>query len=138
MTHGGALVNHLDAVFLEDRQPFLRVVAGGFHRLDATLDDGLDIAGVVRLLDRGQEGQVDAERLVGHFPATADFLGQRRRSGLGQCGNHAQAAGIGHGGGQFGIADMVHAALNDRVLDTKQFSDSCFHAVPVQSKVAYS
>src|SRR5690606_5166400 len=95
-------------------------------------------ARVVRLLDRGQEGQVDAEGLVGHLAAAADFLGQRRRGGLGQGSDHAQAAGIGHGRGQLGIAYMVHATLDDRMLDTKELGDSCFHALPAESSEAHA
>ena len=38
-----------------------------------------------------------------------------------------KAAGIRDGRGHLGEADIVHAALDDRVLDTEQFSDCCFH-----------
>ena len=127
MTHGGALVNDLDAMFLEDWQPFLRVVTGGFYRFDAALDDGVDIARIIGLLHRGQEGQVDAKGFVGHLAATADFLGKRLWVGLGQGGDHAQATRIGNCRGQFGIADVVHTTLNNRMLDTKEFSNSGFH-----------
>jgi hypothetical protein len=39
----------------------------------------------------------------------------------------AQAAGVGHRGGQLREADKVHAALDDRVLDAEQFSDASLH-----------
>src|SRR6516225_1990972 len=77
----GALVHDLDAVLLELGDMLLRLVAGGLDDLDAALDDGLAVFGIGRRLDRGQDGQVHAERLVGHGTAARDLPGQilRRR-----------------------------------------------------------
>src|SRR5690606_4014157 len=49
------------------------------------------------------------------------------RSLLGESGDDAQAAGVGHRRGQLGEADEVHATLDDRVLDAEQFGDACLH-----------
>ena len=120
----GAFVHDHDAVLLEFGDMFLRLVAGGLDDLDAALDDRLAIFGVRRRLDRGQDGQVDAERLVGQVAAARDFLGQILRRRLGQRGDEAERAGIGDGGDQFGAADPLHAALHDRVLDAHKFGKS--------------
>ena len=42
-------------------------------------------------------------------------------------GDDAKAAGVGHGGGHFGKADIMHAALDDRMLDAEHFGDACLH-----------
>ena len=70
----GAFVHDHDAVLLEFGDVLLRLVARGLDDLDAAFDDGLAIFGVRRRLDRRQDGQVDAERLVGQAAAARDFL----------------------------------------------------------------
>ena len=127
VAHGGALVDYFNAVFLEDRQPLGRVVTSGLDRFHAALDQRFDIARVVGLFNRGQKGQVHAEWLVGHLAAAADLFGQRLGVGLRQCGDHAQAAGIGNRSGQLGVTNVMHAALNDRMLDAKEFCYTGFH-----------
>ena len=127
MAHRGALVDHLDVVLLEQWQPLLRIVARRLHYLHPTLDDGLDVTGVIRLLHRRQKGQVHPECLVGHLTAAANFLGQRLGRWLSERSNHAQPARIGYRRSKFGITDMVHAALDDGMLDTEEFCDSGFH-----------
>jgi hypothetical protein len=71
----GAFVHDHDAVLLEFRDVLLRLVAGGLDDLDAALDDGLAVFGVRRRFDRRENGQVDAERLVGEAAAACDFPG---------------------------------------------------------------
>src|SRR5690606_6606573 len=105
----------------------LWIVAGGFHHLHATFDDGLDVARIIRLIHRWQKGQVYAERLVGHLTAAANLRGQRFGVRLSQRSDHAQPAGIGYRRCEFGITDVVHAALDDGMLDTEEFCDSGFH-----------
>ena len=73
VAHRGAFVDHFDIGFMQRGQPFLRVVACGFHHFDAAFDDGADVAGVIGRADGGQEGQVDAKRLVCHVAAAPDF-----------------------------------------------------------------
>jgi hypothetical protein len=123
VAHRGALVDHLDAGLVQHRHPLLRVVAGGLHGLHAAVDDRLDVAGVVGRADRGQEGQVHAEGLVGHLAAAADLVGQQFRRALREAGDQTQAAGIRHGSGEFGEADKVHAALDDGMLDAEHLGD---------------
>ena len=122
----GAFVHDHDAVLLEFGDVFLRLVAGGLDDLDAALDDGLAIFRVGRRLDRGQDGEVDAERLVGQAAAARDFLGQILRRRLRQRGDEAERAGVGDGRDQFGAADPLHAALHDRVFDADEFGKSRF------------
>jgi hypothetical protein len=90
-------VHDLDAVLLEFGDVFLRLVAGGLDDLDAALDDGLAVFRVRRRLDRGKDGEVDAERLVGQAAAARDFLGEVFRRRLRQRGDEAERAGIGDG-----------------------------------------
>ena len=78
---------------------------------------------------RGQEREVHPERLVRHFAAAADLLGQQLWRFLGQAGDQPEAAGVGHGRGELGEADVVHAALDDGVADAEKFSDACLHCV---------
>ena len=39
-------------------------------------------------------------------------------------GDDAETAGVRHSACQFGIADALHAALHDRMLDTQHFGDA--------------
>ena len=133
VTDAGAFVDDLDAVLLELGDVFLRLVAGGLHDLDAGLDDGLAIFRVGRRLDRGQDGQVDAERLVGQVAAARDFLGQILRRRLRQRGDQPERAGIGDGRDQLGAADPLHAALDDRVFNANKFGESRLHVCPLPS-----
>ncbi len=129
VTNRGALVDDLDAGVFQQRHVFLRAAACGFNDLDAALDDGIDVARVVRRIDGRQEGQVDGERLAGQFPAFGDFVGQIGRGLLGQTSNGTQTASVGNGSRQFGKTNPVHAALEDRVLNAKQFCNTCFHFI---------
>ena len=126
MAHRGAFVDDLDAVLLELGDVLLRVVARGLDDLDAAVDDRLTVFGIGRRLERRQDGQVDAEGLVGHVAAARDLLGELFRRRLGQRGDEAERAGIGHGRHQLGAAHPLHAALHDRVLDAEHFRKSCF------------
>ena len=129
MAHRRALVDNLDPGLFQGRHPALRVVAGRLDHLHAAVDDRLDVAGVVRRRDRGQERQVHAERLVGHCPAAGDLLGQVLRRALGETCDQSQPPRVGNRRGQFREADEVHAALDDRVLNAEQFGDASLHAV---------
>ena len=71
----------------------------------------------------GQNGEVHAERLVGHVAAARDFLGEVFRRRLRQRGDQAERAGIGDGRDQLGASDPLHAALHDRVFDADQFGE---------------
>ena len=52
---------------------------------------------------------------------------------LGKPGNNPEAAGIGYGRRQFREADVVHAALDNGMLDAEHLGDASLHAV-VQSE----
>jgi hypothetical protein len=132
MADAGAFMHDHDAVLLELGDVFLRLVAGGLDDLDAALDDRLAIFGIRRRLDRGQDGQVDAKRLVGEAATTRDFLRQIFGRRLRQRGDEAERAGIGHCRDQLSPADPLHAALDDRMFDADQFGKSCFdHRLPL-------
>ena len=127
VTHRGAFVDHLDAGGLQRRHVLFGAAAGGFDRLDAAFPDRGDIFRIGRRGECRQEGQVHAERLVGHVTALGDFLGEQFRRALRQAGDDAEPTGIGDRGSELGEADIMHAALDDRVLDAKQFGDRGLH-----------
>ena len=76
VTDRGALVDHLDAIFLKARQVVDRRAACCLDDLDARSDDGFAIFVIGNGVDRGQKGQVDAEWLVGEGLGLFD-LGQK-------------------------------------------------------------
>jgi hypothetical protein len=56
-----------------------------------------------------------------------DFFGQKFRRSLRQTGDNAETAGIGDRGSKFSKADIVHSALDDRMLNAEHFGDRSFH-----------
>jgi hypothetical protein len=61
--------------------------------------------------------------------------GQQLGRALRQPGDDAQPAGVGHRRGQFGKADVVHATLDDGVLDAEQVGDAGLHGVTLRLRV---
>ncbi len=120
----GALMDDDDAMGLEVVDMLLGLVAGGLDDLHAALDDGLAVLGVGRRVDGRQDGQVHAEGLVGQLAAALDLGPQGVRRRLGQGGDEAQTAGVGHRGDQLGPADPLHAALHDGVLHTDKLGET--------------
>ena len=78
----GALVQNDNAGLLQLLDYRTRVVAGGFDDLDTFLDNHLGVCGVVGRVEGGEEGQVDAEGVLGHGAASSDFLAQIFGGGL--------------------------------------------------------
>ena len=72
----GALVDDLDARRVQVRHHLLWIAPGRLDDLYAALDDGANVARVVRGIDRGQESEVHADGLVGHLAAAADLVGE--------------------------------------------------------------
>ena len=138
MADRGAFVDDPDAFFLQPRQMLLRVTAGCFHHRDPAVDDCIDIFRIGSRLERGQESEVHTERLVGQLMALGDFFRQVFRRLLGQPGDDAQTAGVRHRRRQFREADIVHAALDDRMLDTEHFGDTGFHRAVLSGGVGRS
>ena len=68
-----ALVDHHAAVVLEELDPLTGVAPSGLHDADPLLDHDLGIGPVVRRRQRGQEGQVHANRLLRQRLALADL-----------------------------------------------------------------
>ena len=127
--HRGALVDHLDAGRVQVWHHLLGVAARGLDDLHAALDDGPDVPGVVGRGYRGQERDIDAEGLVGHLAAAPDFLGERLGRLLGEAGDDAEAACVRYRCRQLGETDVMHAALDDGVLDSKEFGDTGPHVI---------
>jgi hypothetical protein len=128
--HGSAFMEDLDSRPLECRHPGLRTPPGRLHDPHARAGDSVDIFGIGRRGEHRQECQVHAERTIGQILAAGDLTRQQLRRTLGEPGDHPQAARIGHRRGKLGQADMMHAALDDRVLDSKQVRDPSSHRSP--------
>ena len=124
MAHAGAFVDHLHAGFLEARQMRLRIVARRLDDFDAACDDRFAVFVVRNRIDRRQDGEVHAERLVGHLTAALHFLVERLRRPGGMRGDEAQRAGIGHRADQFGAAHASHAAAGDRRLHAEHLGEA--------------
>ena len=136
MTDGCAFVDHLDASIMERWQHLHGIVARRFNDLHAAFDDRLDHPRIIRRIDDGQEGQVHAERLVGHVPALRDFVRKIRRRLLGQAGDDAKPARIRNGGSHLRKTDIMHPPLNDGVLNAEHVRDAGLHgANPLKCKV---
>src|SRR5437016_1690374 len=127
MAHGSAFVDHLDPGRLQHPHICFRAAAGGLDDLDAALDDGADIFGIGRRRKSRQESEIHTERLVRHLVAAGDFLCEQFRRLLRETGDDAQSAGVGDRRREFGKSDVVHAALDDRMLDAEHFGDGCLH-----------
>ena len=120
-------MDHLDAVFLEAREMVDRRPAGGFHDLDAGSDDGFPVLVVRNRIDRRQQRQVHAERLVGELLGLLDFS-QQFIAGLEHVGgDEPQGAGVGHRRHQVAITHTRHAAHDDGCLDTEHLGDTRLH-----------
>ena len=130
MAHRGAFVDDLDAVRLERRHVLLGAPSRSLDDLDPAFDDRGDVFRIGRRGERRQEGEVHAERLVGHVVTARDLLGEKLRRLLRQAGDDAETAGVGHRGGEFGAPDEVHAALDDRMADAEHFGDGGLHVIP--------
>ena len=56
-----------------------------------------------------------------------NFLCERLRGTLGQSGDDSKRAGVGYRRSQFSETNVVHAALDDRVFDSKELGNSGAH-----------
>ena len=83
----------------------------------------LQVLRVRRRRDRRQDREVHAERLIGHGAAARDLLPQILGCRLRECREDAEPARVGDCRGEFGRADPLHAALNDRIFDFEKFGD---------------
>lgn len=90
-----------------------RTIARRLHNPDAFLNHHAGVGAVVWRHHGGQESDVDAEGEFGHGSRAADFFAQVFGRGLREGCEDAEAAGVGDGGGELGVAYPHHAALND-------------------------
>ena len=119
MADRSAFVDDLHPVGLEIGQVIGRVASRGFDDLDPGLDDGLPVLVVGNGIERRQQGQIDAERLVGEIAAALNFfpelLGRRRMVR----DDEAQRSCIGHSRHQGRMADAGHSAHHNGRLDAE-------------------
>lgn len=104
---GRALVQHDAPGLFELRDNGARAVACRLDDPDALVDDGLGIGAVVWGVERGQKGDVHAEGVFGQGAALLDLLTEVLGRGEDEGGDDAQATGVGDGGGEFGVADIL-------------------------------
>lgn len=107
MANRCALVQHDTSGLFQLGNDGPRAIAGRLDDVDAFVDDGLGVGAVVWGVKRGQEGDVDGEGVLGQGAALLDLLAEFRGGGKDEGGDDAQAACVGDGGGEFGIADVL-------------------------------
>jgi len=127
VTHAGAFVDHLDPRIFKRWEQLNRVAPGCLDHFDAAFDHRFHNAGIIWRCQRWQNGNVHAKGLVRHVLAARNFVCEIFRRLLGEPGDNAEAASIGNSGRHFGKADIVHATLDDRMLDAEHFGDGGFH-----------
>ena len=76
------------------RHILLGAATGGFDNAHIARNNRLDIARIIGIGEARQEGQVHAERLVGHVITFGNLIGQIFRRRLRQAGNDAEATGV--------------------------------------------
>lgn len=104
---GGALVQDDAAGLFQLGDDGAGAVAGRLDNGDALVDDGLGVGAVVGGVERGQEGDVDGEGVLGQGAALLDLGAQVGGGGEDEGRDDAQAARVGDGGGEFGVADVL-------------------------------
>jgi hypothetical protein len=114
-------MHHDDAVLFELVDMFLRLVAGCLDNLDAALDDGLAVFGIRRRLDRGQDGEIHAKRLVSHAATARNLSRKVFRRRLRQRGDKPERPGISDGRHQLGAAALVVPTYSGRTASTADF-----------------
>ena len=102
--------------------PGLHVLGGvagaGHDHGDVLVDD--DLGDLVR--ERAHEHHVHAEGPVGLLAELVDLVTEPVGVGVHR-GDDAEAAGLGDGGGEAGIGNPGHAALEHGLLDTEKVTD---------------
>jgi hypothetical protein len=119
-----ALVNHDDAVRFEERDPLRGVAPRGLHDRHLLVDDHARVRAVVRRRERRQERQVHRERLRRERADASNLRAQILRGLLRQRGHGAEPARVRHRGGEDRVPDVVHPALDDRMLDPEKARDA--------------
>lgn len=107
MTDGSALVKNNTPSLLQLRDDGAGAVARGLDDLDALINDGLGVGAVVRRVERREKGDVDAKGVLGQGSALLDLLAQVGGRGEDERRDDAQAAGVGDGGGELSVADVL-------------------------------
>lgn len=108
MANGGTLVQHDTAGLFELGNDGPGAVPGRLDNVDPFVDDGLGVGAVVGGVERGEEGDVDAKGVLGEGAALLDLLAELRGRGEDEGRDDAQAAGVGDGRGEFGVADVLY------------------------------
>lgn len=94
----------------------------------AGFPDDVDRLRIRRLREGGQEGEVYAERLVGHIVAARDLSREQFERLSRESGDDVQATGVGGRRRKLGKSDIMHTALNDRIFDAEEIRDPCLHS----------
>ena len=125
--HRSAFVDDLDSGLLEPGQMVSRSPARSLDDLDSRGDNCLAVIVIGDRIDRGEQRQIDAKRLVGQRLGLLDF-GQQLGSGREHmCGDETQCTGVGNRRNQLAITNAGHSAHHDRGFHAKHFSDAGLH-----------
>ena len=116
--NGGHHGDDLDAGLVPGLHVLGGVAGAGHDHGHVLVDD--DLGHLVR--ERAHEHHVHAEGLVGLLAQLVDLVAQPVGVGVHGC-DDAQAAGLGDGGGEGGIGDPGHPALEDGLLDAEKVTD---------------
>ena len=114
--------NHVDAGCF----PCIHVRSGrtgaGRNHFDAFFDDHGGDVGCIRC----GEHDVHAEGFTGQFAGFADLCADRVGTAE-DGGNQSQAAGLGDGGGETGVGNPGHTALEEGFFDPQDMGNCSFH-----------
>lgn len=102
-----ALVQYDTPSLLQLPDDWPGAVASCLDDLDALVDDGLGVSAIVRRVEGRQQGDVDAERVLGHRPALLDLLAQVCWGWEDEARDDAKTAGVGDCAGQLGVSDVL-------------------------------
>ena len=98
---------------------------GVVEQLLALADLGAQVLGRrLRQLRRAEREGVSGRRRAEPRAEAEPRASADGRSRLAYCGDDAEAAGVRDRSRHLGVADVVHAALDDRVLDAEQLGDA--------------
>lgn len=106
-----ALVQYDTPGLLELPDDWPGAVAGRLDDVDALVDDGLGVGAVVGRVEGRQEGDVDAEGVLGQRPALLDLFAQVGGRGEDEGRDNAEPAGVGDGARQLGVPDVLEQDL---------------------------
>jgi len=125
MPNRSTLVEYGDAGLLELRDDWAGTVASCFDNADTLIDDGLRICVIVWRDERGQQCQIDPERIARHLSAPANLFPQFLGSWEDQCCDDAQTTRIRDGRCQLSVACPAIISSKQDTAGAREFLPTC-------------